>query len=419
MSDDAGMTRARFLRLCGAAAAASAAGREILGAPATPADAPEPVSMRSWELAEFPAAPRNCKRMVKITATNGAFGVAPTLDSGGKGLKDAEEILKKSNLLDHETLYDVLIEKQLASTVVKIVDIACWDLHARMLRKPLHALLGTTKTKIVRYGDVRGTQPDFSPKRYAESVARYFESTGLSATKLHFPGAMGTADSISFQDALETLRAVREAVGPEKILAWDPYPRSAESATHSVDEAKDILRVMDELRYAWIEGPLPPVPFETQIHKYVELMKVARLRIQAEGPGSPIGDGTPFEVMARWVEAGAVNQCSSDAYVSTAIPGALRRWLDAGAASPQPAGAHCSTGLTNVIRILEYARLHPERPLTINLHWCWAPHAHLAMAYDDAIFPCAEFPFSDELPARCLAKTHLLAPDWPGIYPID
>jgi hypothetical protein len=40
---------------------------------------------------------------------------------------------------------------------------------------------------------------------------------------------------------MATLTAVREAVGEEKILAWDPYPRSAESATTSLDEAKEMI----------------------------------------------------------------------------------------------------------------------------------------------------------------------------------
>jgi len=241
---------------------------------------------------------------------------------------------------------------------------------------------------------VRGTQPDFSPEKYAASVVRYFGYTKLQATKLHFPGAMGTPESIPFKAVLETLRQVRKAVGDDKILAWDPYPGSAESATNSVNEAKEILKVMDELRYGWIEGPLPPVPYETQIPKYVELVKTgAKLRIQAEGPRSPIGDGTPFEVMKQWVEAGAVNQCSTDAYIAP--------------------------GITNALRMLEYARTHPQMKLVINLHWAWAPHAHLAMAYDDAVLPIAEFPMVGEIPKNYLDGPHLLAPDWPGIYRID
>jgi len=42
-----------------------------------------------------------------------------------------------------------------------------------MLGEPIHALLGTKKTRILRHGDVRGTQPDFSPEKYAEAVGRY------------------------------------------------------------------------------------------------------------------------------------------------------------------------------------------------------------------------------------------------------
>jgi hypothetical protein len=262
-----------------------------------------------------------------------------------------------ANLLEHEQFHDLMLAKRVPKVQVATFDIAAWDLHARMLGKPLHALLGTKRTKVLRYGDVRGLQPDFSPQNYARSAARYLDQTGMLATKLHFPGAMGTADSISFPVLLETLQAVRQAVGKDKILAYDPCARGlAESATNSVDEAKQILKLMDELNYSWIEGPLPPMPYETQIPKYVELVKTGtKQRIQAEGPGSPIGDNTPFEDMRRWAEAGAITQCSTDA-----------QW---------------STGVTNCLRCLEHARLHP--PLVINLHYSQPPHVHLLAAIPD------------------------------------
>jgi L-alanine-DL-glutamate epimerase-like enolase superfamily enzyme len=117
-----------------------------------------------------------------------------------------------------------------------------------------------------------------------------------------------------------------------------------------------------------------------------------RLRIQAEGPRSPIGDGTRFADMVRWVEAGAVNQCSTDAYIAA--------------------------GLTNALRMLEYAKNHPERKLVMNLHWAWAPHAHLVMAYDNTVCPIAEFPMTEDIPKTYLDGPYLLAPDWPGIYAV-
>jgi L-alanine-DL-glutamate epimerase-like enolase superfamily enzyme len=233
-----------------------------------------------------------------------------------------------------------------------------------------------------------------TPQKYASQVASYLDHTGMIATKLHFPGSMGTEDSIPLKDVMPTLSAVREAVGNDIILAWDPYPGSAESATTSLEEAKQMIQLMDELNYAWIEGPLPPVPYETQIPKYVELMQMKpKLRIQAEGPNSPIGDGTSYADMVRWVEAGAVNQCSTDAYIKE--------------------------GLTHAKRFLDYAKIHPDRKLVINLHWAWAPHAHLVMAYDDSICPIAEFPMTEDIPKEYLDGPYLHAPDWPGIYCIE
>ena len=379
-------TRAEFLRACAGVAAGLICGRSLQAAD-------EHLRLKSWEVVEFPARKEKFRQFIKVTADNGAAGYCRALGNV-TDVRLAERAAAGLNLLDHEKLYDAMVAQDVPQSQLKILDIAAWDLHARMLDKPLHALLGTKKNRILRYGDVRGTQPDFSPTKYAKKVAEYLDRTGMRATKLHFPGTMGTEDSIPFKDVMATLTAVREAVGEDKILAWDPYPRSAESATDSVDEAKQMIRLMDELGYSWFEGPLPPVPYETQIPKYAELMQMQpKLRLQAEGPRSPIGDGTSFADMVRWVEGGAVNQCSTDAYIAP--------------------------GLTNALRMMEYARTHTERRLVINLHWAWAPHAHLVMAYDDSVCPIAEFPMTEDIPKEYLEGPYLIAPDWPGVYCID
>jgi L-alanine-DL-glutamate epimerase-like enolase superfamily enzyme len=375
------LSRKAFLQTCGTAIAGVLLGPRL--------EAAEEVRLKSWELVDLPALPKKLNPMLKLTATNSAVGFSKPV---AKDLAAAAEAVKAANLLAHDELYDLMAARNVPKSQIATMDIACWDLHARMLQKPLHALLGTKRTKIMRYGDVRGQQPGFSPQKYADNVARYLEREKLQATKLHFPGNMRTPESISFPVILETLQAVRKAVGKDIILAWDPYPGSAESATTSVDEAKQILQLMDELGYSWIEGLLPPMPYETQIPKYVELVKTGtKQRIQAEGPGSPIGDGTPFADMKRWAEAGAITQCSTDAYIST--------------------------GVTNCLRMLEYAKAHP--PLVINLHWDWAPHAHLAMAYDEKIMPMGEFVWGGEVRKSYMTGPYLQAPDWPGIYHIE
>lgn len=163
---------------------------------------------------------------------------------------------------------------------------------------PLHALLGTRRRRVLRYSDVRGQQPDFSPQAYAGKVAGYLEETGMRATKLHFPRAMGTKDSIEFVRVIETLEKTRKAVGPKMLLAWDPYPATAESATASLEQAREIIQVMESLDYACIEGPLPPAPEGEQLAKYQELVRTSKLVIQPEGQGL-VGDGTPPEAIRR------------------------------------------------------------------------------------------------------------------------
>lgn len=353
---------------------------------------PEKVFLKSWDAIELPSlflkpGRGRSKKVLRITATNGAFGIMPARFCQAFSSR-AEQVLKTNNLLQHEKLYDLMVGKKVPVNELKSADILCWDLHSRMLNKPLHALLGTRRKKVLRYGDVRGKQPHFSPEKYAKQVARYLDRTKLKATKLHFPGAMRTKESVK-----ATLRAIRAATGPEPILAWDPYLRSAESATCSLDEAREILELMHELGYAWIEGPLPPVPEDTQLPKYAELMKTAKIRIQPEGPG-PIGDGTDLATIQRWAEAGAANQFSTDAYIRD--------------------------GITQVVRFLEWVRRNPQKKLTVNLHWSWLPHLHLAMAYDERVFPILEFPMSHEVPGSYFEnKAHVRAPDWPGVYLIE
>jgi len=380
-------TRREFIVGSGVLAAGVAAGVSRM---ARAGDTPV-VRLKSWKVVEIPHRKERFRQNIRITGDNGAVGYARAL-GGVKDIRFAEKAAAGLNLLDHEGLYDRMVLKRVPEGQRKVLDIAAWDLHARMENKPLHAILGTRKKRILRYGDVRWHNKQLTPKTYAEQVATYLERTGMIATKLHFPGNMGNEDSMPFKDILATLEAVRKAAGDDKILAWDPYPRRAESATTSLSEAKQMIRLMDDLKYAWFEGPLLPVPYDKQIPKYVELMKMKpKLRIQAEGRGSPIGDATPYADMVRWVEAGAVNQCSTDAYILE--------------------------GVTHAKRFLDYAKKRGN--LVINLHWAWAPHAHLVMAYDDKVCPIAEFPMTEDIPKEYLKGPHLLAPDWPGIYRID
>lgn len=279
------MKRREFLMGAGSlATGAVAGGNTAVRLAVDAADRPAVIHLDRWEVVPLVLDGRKTHDFLKITAKSGTSGYCK-LGRGIEGIPAVSEAVAawKSDLLDHEALYDRMAESSIPVEEAKRFDIACWDLHARMIGKPLHALLGTRRKRILRYGDVRGKQPDFSPAAYARKVA--------------------------------------------------------------------------------------------------------------EGYRSPIGDGTSFDDMVRWYEAGAIDQCSTDIYIRGSV--------------------------THALRMIRYASEQPPGRLVINLHWSWAPHAHLVMACDERVCPVAEFPGSGEIPAEYLHGPFLKAPDWPGIYPID
>lgn len=371
-----------------------------------------PVYLQSWDIADHPVylTRRNTPHgatFLRLVGNDGSVGFVPAwvsrgATSGGDpkqgrrepGLSEATvSVLRETDLRDHRAVHRRLSAAGVAGAEIAAADIACWDLDARREGKPLHALIGTARRRAVRYGDVRGTQPDFSPAAYAEKVAKYLRDQKLQATKLHFPGAMGTQDSISFAQVKETLRRIREATGPEPILAYDPYPHSAESATPSLDEARELLDLLRELKFAWVEGPLPPEPEAEQLAKYTELMRVARIRVQPEGSGR-IGDLSPVAALRRWAEAGAADQFSTDCYFAD--------------------------GITPVVEFIGWLQRQPPGKFVLNLHWSWLPHVHLAMTCDEILHPYVEVPMSNELPLELFVGSPFVqAPDWPGIYRYD
>ena len=290
MSEHLQITRGNFLKKCGILASGAIFDGTLRAAQVADGDAPGPLYLKSSELVELPGE-RKFKEFIKITTSDGSVGYCRAL-GGVKAIRTAEQAVAGVDLLDHDKLYDLMVSKHVPERERKVLDIACWDLHARIAKKPLHALLGTRKKKILRYGDVRWKGSDMTPEKYAKQVASYLERTGMIATKLHFPGNMGNEDSMPFKDIMTTLNEVRKAVGDDKILAWDPYPRKAESATTSLDEAKTMIRHVDDLNDAWFEGPLLPVPYDEQIPKYVELMQMKpKLRSQDDPCGRPLAEG--------------------------------------------------------------------------------------------------------------------------------
>ena len=116
------------------------------------------------------------RQHIKVLGNNGAVGYCRALGEI-KDIRAAQHAVAGLNLLDHEMLYNQMVSKNVPESHRKVLDIACWDLRARMLDRPMHALLGTKKDKILRYGDVRWKGADMTPQKYAKQVASHLDRT--------------------------------------------------------------------------------------------------------------------------------------------------------------------------------------------------------------------------------------------------
>ena len=131
------------------------------------------------------------------------------------------------------------------------IEQALWDIAGKHLDTPVYNLLGgpcREKIRVYANGWYEGAKtPDILAKKAAETVAR-----GFTALKFDpFPGPWRThIDSKTERAAVENVRAVREAVGPEIDILVEVHRRLA--PMHAVR----IARRMEASHPFWYEEPV-------------------------------------------------------------------------------------------------------------------------------------------------------------------
>jgi mandelate racemase len=192
------------------------------------------------------------------------------------------------------------------------IDMAAWDAAARAAGLPLAELLGARAgATVTAYGSLKSMRPEDLAEEAAERVAeggfRYLKLK-IGATDIH--------------SDLAAIAAVREAAGDGVALMVD-YNQSL-----TLTEALARIRVLDELRLAWIEEPLPA----EDLDGYARLCAAVETPIQAgESWWSP-------EEAARSVAARASDLVMPD----VARVGGVTGWLRAAAVAGS-AGLRVST----------------------------------------------------------------------------
>ena len=201
------------------------------------------------------------------------------------------------------------------------VDVALWDLKARLLELPLHRLLNPFHDRVPVYGS--GGFTSYSLERLAEQLAGWVER-GIPRVKLKV--------SRHPDRDPERLAAVRDAIGPEPVLMVD-----SNGALTRKEALHWAWRFREEWNVAWFEEPVSSA----------DLVGLRLLRDQGP-PGLDVAAGEYGYVLRDFVnllEAQAVDCLQADVTRCGGITGLLQV-AGLAAAHQIDLSAHCAPAVS-------------------------------------------------------------------------
>jgi L-alanine-DL-glutamate epimerase-like enolase superfamily enzyme len=237
------------------------------------------------------------------------FGGGSHGDQDGLNIVDQQlltgrirSLLLGQDPFDRELIWKWLWVANISENVASVVDLALWDLAGRALGQPVYKLLGGARDRVKAYAS---TYPNLgAPEVYAEH-ALACQREGFPAYKIHphyfwdpatRKPSPGRPSNVAADIA--TCHAVREAVGPDMVLMFDPW-----GTYHTFEEALKVGRELEKLGFYWYEHPMP----EYRVESYVRLAR--ELSIPILSP--EIAAGGVF-TRAEWILRGASDMSRID-----------------------------------------------------------------------------------------------------------
>lgn len=144
------------------------------------------------------------------------------------------------------------------SAAASAIEQALWDLAGRRQGIPTHAALGGAATAgLEAYANINRRTRDRTPEGFVAGI-RDAQAAGFTLFKIapfdHLGEGDAEADRKAFADAITRIEAVREIVGPGKLLV-DCHWRLRDPAM-----ASELARRAGELSLYWVECPYPETP---------------------------------------------------------------------------------------------------------------------------------------------------------------
>lgn len=133
----------------------------------------------------------------------------------------------------------------IAMMAVSAVDIALWDLKARILDVPLAVLLGAVKDEMLLYGS--GGFTTYTTPQLQEQLGNW-ASNGIKYVKMK----VGT----HIKDDPERVKAAREAIGVDAELFIDA------NGAYTAKQAIALAQHLEQYNISWFEEPVPSSDLE-------------------------------------------------------------------------------------------------------------------------------------------------------------
>jgi L-alanine-DL-glutamate epimerase-like enolase superfamily enzyme len=211
-------------------------------------------------------------------------------------------LLIGQNPFDRELIWKWMWVANLSENVASVVDLMLWDLAGRAANLPVYKLMGGARDRVKAYAS---TYPNIGqPRVYAEHALACKEE-GYLAYKIHphyfwdpKTGTPTPGRPSNIAEDIETCHLVREAVGDDMVLMYDPW-----GTYHTLEEAMKVGRELEKLNFYWYEHPMP----EYRVESYVRLCR--ELTIPILSP--EIAAGGVF-TRAEWILRGASDMSRID-----------------------------------------------------------------------------------------------------------
>ncbi|MFC4360381.1 mandelate racemase/muconate lactonizing enzyme family protein [Halobium salinum] len=228
--------------------------------------------------------------LVRVHTDAGVTGLGESYRGGGviEVMEYMEEFLIGENPLDVERLFRRMVQETSGhgGTTGKVVtaasgiEIALWDAAGKILGVPTYQLLGGKYRDSVRiYCDCHAGEAfelehgyhaahdddAYSVEAYAEEAERVADM-GFTALKFdldqpfdnHPDPYNGRVSNAAIQRKVDTVEAIREAIGYEIDLAFDIH------WDYSIDSAKRIANKLEPYDLMWLEDVVPPENMDAQ-----------------------------------------------------------------------------------------------------------------------------------------------------------